>query len=163
MTHHLINTETLTLATAPVGGNPVIRRIGTLPQINEGLPDGYAYVPDLPRPDYDAETQRIERELTPTSYGWRIVDLSAEEQAAIQQAKIPQEVTRRQMLLALLQLPTPITRAEIRAMLATEEALVEYEEAQTFRRDHPLVNALAYAKGLTSSDLDNLFTAASTL
>jgi hypothetical protein len=83
MTHYLINTETLEIATEPIGGNPVVRRRGELPEINEGLPEPWAYVPDLPRPEIDTETQTYDgRVVTLDGYGWQVRDLTEEEIAA---------------------------------------------------------------------------------
>jgi len=77
---------------------------------------------------------------------------------------VPQVASRRQLLLTLANLETPITRDNIRALLAgNEPALIEFEEAHYFRRDHPLVGQLAAELGMTGEQVDDLFRTASEL
>ena len=72
---------------------------------------------------------------------------------------VPQEVTRRQLLLALH--AVGITRAQIAAQVAGDSvAVIEYEEALTFRRDHPLIGVLGAALQMGSEQIDDLFRAA---
>lgn len=72
---------------------------------------------------------------------------------------VPQEVTRRQLLLALY--AAGITRGQIKQMLqGNEPALIEYEEALTFKRDHPLIVSMGAALGKTAEEIDQLFIAA---
>lgn len=130
---------------------------GPLPE----LPAPYRYVPIEDRPAHNAVTQRVERELTSERDGWRVVDLTADE---IRARTVPAEVTRRQLLLVLASQDPPITREAIRSMLAGNEAgLIEFEEAMTFRRDHPLIGQLAGTLGLDEAAVDSLFTAAAQL
>lgn len=75
---------------------------------------------------------------------------------------VPEEVTRRQLLLALY--GAGITRSQIAAMLAgNEPALIEYQEALTFRRDHPLIASLGGALQMESEQIDQLFLQAAAL
>jgi len=81
--HYLIHTTNPpTIATAPVGGFPVRRYKGDPARYNDNLPEGYKYVTDLPQPEYDRATHRIERELTLDAWGWRVIEKTEEEIAA---------------------------------------------------------------------------------
>jgi hypothetical protein len=159
MKHHLYNTTTNELAPA-FSGYPA-----TL-DIPEGRtppePPGHAYIPDLPRPSYDPDRQRLVR-ATPTvdGYGWRRSDLTA---AEIRARTVPASVTRRQLLLVLASQDPPITRDAIRGMLAGNElGLIEFEEAMSFERAHPLIGQLATALGMDEATVDQLFIAAAQL
>lgn len=74
---------------------------------------------------------------------------------------VPSEVTRRQLFLWLNSIG--ITRAQVRGMLTTEAALIEFDEATTFARAHPLVAQLAAALGLTAEQVNEAFRNAATL
>jgi hypothetical protein len=128
-----------------------------------GLPEGYTYIPDLDQPDYDPATQRIERaEPTLDGYGWRVIDLTPEEIEA--QNPVPQSVTRRQLLLVLANLDTPILAESIEAMIGDNvNGLIEFRNAGSFERAHPLVGQLAAALGLSEDQVDEMFRQASTL
>lgn len=77
---------------------------------------------------------------------------------------VPQEVTRRQLFLALLATNPALTRNAIRASLGDNEAaLIEFDEAITFSREHPLVSSLATSLGLNSDAVDAIFISASSL
>jgi hypothetical protein len=76
---------------------------------------------------------------------------------------VPQEVTRRQIFLALLATSSSLTRAAIRGGLVDEAALIEFDEAITFKRTHPLVAALASSLGLSDAEVDAIFIAAAAL
>lgn len=73
----------------------------------------------------------------------------------------PEQVTRRQLFLWLNGIG--ITRAQVRGMLTTEAALIEFDEATTFARAHPLVAQLAAALGLTAEQVNEAFRNAATL
>ena len=69
---------------------------------------------------------------------------------------VPSEVTRRQLWLQLNAMG--VTRAAVKTQLAgNEPALIELEEAQTYRRDNPLVQMLGASLGLTSAEIDGVF------
>ncbi len=74
---------------------------------------------------------------------------------------VPSEVTRRQLFLWLNSLG--ITRAQVREMIQGEAGLIEFDEAQTFARAHPLVAQLADALGMTDAQVDEAFRAAAEL
>lgn len=77
---------------------------------------------------------------------------------------VPAKVTRRQLFLALLAHDASLTRANLRASLAgNEAALIEFDEAIEFERSHPLVASLAASLGMSEADADNLFVIAATL
>lgn len=81
-------------------------------------------------------------------------------------APIPSVVDMAQARLALLQSGLYSTvQAAIAAMpgAAGDAARIEWEFRTTVRRDSPLVASLSTALGLTSEQLDDLFTLASTL
>lgn len=90
------------------------------------------------------------------------LDWDAWQNRAPSSPPVPAEVTRRQLLLALY--GAGITRSQIAAMLAgNEPALIEYEEALTFRRDHPLIASLGGALQMDSEQIDQLFLQAAAL
>jgi hypothetical protein len=75
---------------------------------------------------------------------------------------VPASVTRRQLFLWLN--ASGVTRAQIRGLLAGDEAaLIEFDEALEFRRDHPLVAQLGATFGLTAAQVDAGFRAAAAL
>lgn len=72
---------------------------------------------------------------------------------------VPQSVTRRQLLLTLH--AAGITRAQIKQTIGGDPVgLIEYEEASSFDRSHPLIDALGAAMGMNSAQVDDLFRAA---
>ena len=81
-------------------------------------------------------------------------------------ATIPTVVTMRQARLAMLDagILTSVSDA-LSAMTgpAGEAARIEWEYAAELKRDHPLVASLSAALGLTSAQLDGLFTVAAGL
>lgn len=143
------------VAESPVAGYPVSRSVGD--PSSWSAPEGCRYLPvvEQDRPAYDPETQQLKRlpdaivadEIHAGRY--EVVD---------RVPVVPDEVSRRQLFLVLLSLDPPLTRAAIRGMLVgNESALVEFDEAQTFKRDHPLVLSLAQQLGMTSEQVDALF------
>lgn len=75
---------------------------------------------------------------------------------------VPLEVTRAQGKLALLNAGL-LASAQAAATAAGQAAEIAFNDALTYERTSPTLNALATALGLSSSDLDNLFIAASKL
>jgi hypothetical protein len=73
--------EPLMLMTLPVDGHPPTRSGGDIEQHNQGLPDGFTYLPNLPCPAH-ADDEVPERLLTAESYGWTVRPMTAEEMAA---------------------------------------------------------------------------------
>jgi len=128
------------------------------------LPEGQEWFEIRDRPDYDSKTQRVEQVLDPVAKtdGWRVVDLTPEEIAA--KNPVPQNVTRRQLLLVLASLENPILPAMIEAMIGDNQiGLIEFQNAGSFERSHPLVAELATALEMTPEDVDNIFRQASKL
>jgi hypothetical protein len=123
------------------------------------LPDGQAWavVEDRPEP---VDGKKLVRVLTAERDGWDLVDLTPEE---IRAREVPATVTRRQLFLMVFR-EKGISRGQIKSLLAgNEEALIELEEAQQFERNHPLIESLATALGLSSAEVDELFKAAAAL
>lgn len=84
MTHQLITLSPIArVAKSPDGVHPPRRSIGDPAEWT--APPGHAYVPVIPASDvtYDPATQRIERELTATTDGWQIINLTPEEIAEL--------------------------------------------------------------------------------
>ena len=167
-TYYLITTDPIAFSPA-FSGFPAKRKLPfPLPdspseKYDFGLPDGYTYAPDLDQPDYDPSTQRIERgNLSLDGYGWNVIDLTPEEIAALD--PVPQSVTRRQLLLVLANLDTPILAESIETMIGENlNGLIEFRNAGSFERSHPLVGQLATALGMSEDQVDELFRQASTL
>ena len=80
---------------------------------------------------------------------------------------VPQEVTRRQAVQALILTgKVGLVQPAIDAIAdPTQRALMqsEWSDSQTFQRQRPSLIQMATAIGLSSADLDNLFTFAATL
>ena len=99
------------------------------------------------------------------------IDLTPEEIAALPPpAPVPMPViTRRQLRLALLGLGLTGAQVEekIAAMPGTpaerEAALIEWQDGDKFRRDHPLVSALGAALGLTEVQINDTWRKAAEL
>jgi len=129
---------------------------------NPPTPDeGQAWVPIEDRPTA-GENQRLVRVLTTERDGWDVVDLTPEEIAA--KNPVPQSVTRRQLLLILASLENPILPAMIEAMIGDNQiGLIEFQNAGSFERSHPLVAELATALSMSTEDVDNIFRQASKL
>jgi hypothetical protein len=94
-----------------------------------------------------------------------LMDMTPEDEAALAALPSPtpliMPVTKTQALIAL-------QRAgkldAVKAAVATDpENQIWFDTAQTWHRDNPRIQALAPAVGLTSKDLDDLFTLAATV
>lgn len=75
---------------------------------------------------------------------------------------IPQVVTRRQALLALLA-AGKLDAVELQIQNAPRAVQIAWAAAGTFERNNPLIETLAPSLGLTEADVDNLFTEAAKL
>lgn len=134
-------------------------------KVIDGLPTIRPVV-DIPKPVFDSKTHRLEYFVSVfddrVERGWNAVALTPEEL----QARIPLAVSMRQARLALLGagLLSQVNSA-LAAMGGVEgdAARIEWEYATEVSRTSPLVANLTAALGLTNSQLDELFTAASTL
>ena len=122
-------------------------QLGVLP-VNETVPEGYRRT------------------------GWQIIDGVCEPALeALEVLPSPEPtplapVTRRQLFL-WLNANLGLSRAYLRGRLeeiadpsAREAALIEFDEAATFERTHPLIDRLASALELTSEQVDAAFIAA---
>ena len=79
---------------------------------------------------------------------------------------IPSVVTMRQARLAMLDTGVLTSVSDALAAMTGptgEAARIEWEYSPTLKRDHPLVASLSAALGLTSAQLDGLFTVAAGL
>ena len=89
--------------------------------------------------------------------------------AEIERQRMP-TITRRQLRLALLN-RFGVTAAQVEAQIAAmpgtpaqrEAAMIEWQDAPEYRRDHPLVATLGAALGLTEAQIDNAWGEAATL
>ena len=96
-------------------------------------------------------------------------DGTLESLAEIQARVVPESVTRRGLRKALLTIGVRFdahVKAAIDAMPDgndKELALIDLEDAQTFRRDHPLVASVGAALDKTDEEVDALFILAATL
>ena len=75
---------------------------------------------------------------------------------------VPEVVTRRQALLALLA-AGKLDQIELAIQNAPRAVQIAWEAAGTFERSNPLIEALAPQLGLTDADVDALFIQASKL
>ena len=97
-----------------------------------------------------------------------MITVDAVKAAEIDRQKMP-TLSARQLRLALLGLG--LTGAQVEAQIAAmpgtpaqrEAAMIEWEYATTYQRDHPLVVMLGLALGLTEAQIDNAWQGAATL
>ena len=69
---------------------------------------------------------------------------------------VPQNVSRWQMFRAIDQ-ALGLTRDQLRGMLTTETAKIDFDEAGGFQRDNPLIAMVGQTLGKTEADIDDLF------
>lgn len=127
-THHLITTTTPPTLHEGFALNSLAPRIQRpeemkVDQVNDGIPDGYKYVPDLSQPDYDKSTHRLIRaEVTLDGYGWTVEALTPEEIEEIARQNDIKSVSRDELLAALLFVvpDNPITEDQIRGLIKQE-------------------------------------------
>ena len=120
-----------------------------------------AWVPllKLDAPEFDPETQRAEPVLV-----WHADRVERQWTVVAYTPPVPAAVTRRQLRLELLSrgLLANVTAAlnGIPDEATKAAALIEWEDATTFDRAHPLVGQIGAALGLTSAQLDDIWRAA---
>jgi hypothetical protein len=100
-----------------------------------------------------------------------VVDMTQQEIAALPPPAAPAmpTITARQLRLALLGLG--LTGAQVEAQIAAmpgtpaqrEAAMIEWEYATTYQRDHQLVAMLGAALGLTTAQIDDAWKEAATI
>lgn len=73
--------------------------------------------------------------------------------------RVPEFVTRRQAKRALLDAGL-YSAAETAILSAGTAAVIDWQDADTFRRDNPLIEAMRLALSLTHTQVDDLFRAA---
>jgi len=134
----------------------------------------YRLYEHAPEPEHDAATHRIELASTVTQRtgqpwlrAWDVIALTPVEIEAVQKARVPQTVTRRQarqalLLAGLLDNVQPAIDS-IADPVQRSMAQIEWDDSQQFERKRPLLIALAAALGLGEEALDNLFIQAARL
>ncbi|MBX9636153.1 MAG: hypothetical protein K2Q14_06990 [Gammaproteobacteria bacterium] len=99
--------------------------------------------------------------------GWTYVDGAWESNSVgqdhieqVRKSEVPVAVTRRQLRLALLQIGMLVTADEF---VATQSNAVQvyWKDSQEFYRQHPLITGLSAEFGLTETQVDDIFIAAS--
>jgi len=112
----------------------------------------------------EAGLECIDAQEADTTVPWADVEAAlAADFSADHLMPVPPEVDRRRLLRAAFELHG-ITRAQVQAALAGDEAaLIEFEEAGSFRRDNPLIGTLATGFSLDLAQTDDLFRRAATL
>lgn len=133
-----------------------VKAVGELPLAADRVPLGA----DVPT-GYDFITETSPAEKVVAEDGVSLREPTAEEQAAIDNP-VPEQVSRVQARVALHQAGLLDQVEAIIADPATDPVtVIAYTDATTFDRKSPTLAALASALGLTDTDLDNLFVAAS--
>jgi hypothetical protein len=131
--------------------------LGVNPDLTEY---GWFKVKENPQPVHDESTETIyyEVQFIGTQYEtvWVIRPLTSEEL----KSRVPYVITMRQ---ARIILERENLLDDIDALVATldREAQITWEYSTEVQRNHPLVAAVQQLKGLTESQLDNMFISAS--
>lgn len=117
-------------------------------------------------PSYAILTEQVNGQTVTLSAEQRaaVLDRWASARHAAQTPPVPAAVSRRQLRLELLSrgLLANVTAAlnGISDEATKAAALIEWEDATTFDRAHPLVGQIGAALGLTSAQLDDIWRAA---
>lgn len=82
--------------------------------------------------------------------------------AELSVSPVPTAVSAAQLKLALLGADL-LDNVDAFAAAQPREAQIRWEYSTEFRRDHPMLNAMADAYGLTAAEVDDLFRQAATL
>lgn len=93
-----------------------------------------------------------ETETALQAWGYTAEEIAQQERERIAQLSL----TKREVFLAIYR-DKQITPEQIRAMLTTEEAKIEFDYANDYFRGNPLIGQLGEALGYTPSQLDTLF------
>ena len=159
MNYQLIQTDPLKIIYKSLGGLPSKLARDTAPPTT---PEGYAYVVDTPFPtDPAPEGEEYIRLLTTSEYGWTT-------QVIVEQ---PIDfVTRIQMRDALIDAGLSDSIEAIIAGMpeTTDQETIDkkkmaewWNHAPNFRRDNARISTMQAALGLTDTEVDDLFLAAS--
>ena len=141
-------------------------------------PDGWVEVIEDEQPEFDSDTQRLER--TPAQEidgawrsGWEVVELTADEIKARKRARVPESVTTRQAKQALVLSGFSLSsiNATILAIPADADgstrtrdmAEIEWEYSTAYNRNRPVLLQIAKLLKLSDDQLDDLFILAETL
>lgn len=119
-------------------------------------------------PEYDIDTQRLSNywKLSDTQYiqMWDIIQLTEDELELLRISKIPKEISKRQLKIALLT-QLNIEGSQIDTMISeigddTQRKIteIEWKDGAFVKRTHPMVNLFADQLGITQRQLDDLFT-----
>lgn len=119
-------------------------------------------------PEYDWETEKLISYWTVSNSQYietiDIVELNAEELESIRISKIPEEISKRQLKIALLtQLNIEGPQIDIMISQIPDETQrkiteIEWKDGAFVKRTHPMVNLFAEQLGLSQRQLDDLFT-----
>lgn len=93
-----------------------------------------------------------ETETALQACGYTEEEIAQQEREGIAQLSL----TKREVFLAIYR-DKQITPEQIRAMLATDEARIEFDYANGYFRGNPLIGQLGEALGYTSKEMDYLF------
>lgn len=113
------------------------------------LGDGALIPADPDNRDYEAYQRWLSAGNTPVPY-------------VAPEPALPQVLTRRQALLALLA-AGKLDQVELVIQSAPRAVQIAWEAAGTFERDNPLIESIAPQVGLSEQDVDNLFIQAAAL
>lgn len=119
-------------------------------------------------PEYNLEIERVTNywQLQKDKYiqMWNIIQLTNDEIESIRISKIPEEISKRQLKIALLiqlgiegeQIETMISQIEDATQRKITE--IEWRDGAFVKRTHPMVNSFADQLGISQRQLDDLFT-----
>ncbi|MCQ2739102.1 MAG: hypothetical protein MJ237_02615 [bacterium] len=93
-----------------------------------------------------------ETETALQAWGYTEEEIAQQEREALNMLSL----TKREVFLAIYR-DKQITPEQIRAMLTSEEAKIEFDYANDYFRGNPLIGQLGEALGYTSQELDSLF------
>lgn len=119
-------------------------------------------------PEYDIDTQRLSNywKLSDTQYiqMWDIIQLTEDELELLRISKIPEEISKRQLKIALYT-QLNIESSQIDNMIASIEdeiqrkiTEIEWKDGAFVKRTHPMVNSFAVQLGISQRQLDDIFT-----
>lgn len=131
------------------------------------LDAGFTRVTELPAPDYDPATKRIEQTAPAEvdgvwTRGWTVIDLTPEEIEAKYRATIPRSISIRQACQAL-EVAGLLDDVEAAVAASPRYVQIDWERATSVDRTWPTLIAMQPALGMTDEQVDQLFITASQL